>query len=192
MEFDSDDSDEELVLQVQKGNTEAFAMLVTRHTDYLYRIVWRTYPDIQEAEDIVQDVFLKYWMKPKQFDLSKGTRFRTWLTRVAMNRAIDMSRKKKPIPDYEYLLQQSMDDPNIPLHELEQKVEKMELEQAILNLPERQQQALNLCFYEDLKQKEAAEVMDVSVKALESLLMRAKKALYQILIDRKAGQNVTT
>ncbi len=191
MEFDLDDSDEELVLQVQKGDAEAFAMLVSRHTDYLYRIVWRTYPDIQEAEDIVQECFLKFWNKPKQFDHSKGTRFRTWITRVAMNRSIDMARKKKPTPDYEYLLQQSMDDPNIPLHELEKKVEKMELEEAIQHLPERQQQALNLCFYEDLKQKEAAEVMDVSLKALESLLMRAKKALYQIMIDRKAGQNAS-
>lgn len=187
MEFDSDDSDEELVFQVQKGHAPAFAMLVRRHTDYLYRIVWRTYPDVQEAEDIVQDVFLKFWNKPKQFDLSKGVRFKTWITRVAMNRAIDMLRKKKPVPDYDYLLQQSLDDPDIPLHELEQKVEKIELEQAILHLPERQQQALNLCFYEDMKQKDAADVMDVSVKALESLLMRAKKGLYQILTDRKVG-----
>lgn len=189
MEFDSDDSDEELVLQVQKGDAEAFAMLVTRHTDYLYRIVWRTYPDTQEAEDMVQDVFLKFWNKPKLFDLSKDVKFRTWLTRVAMNRAIDMSRKKRPIPDYEYLLQQSLDDPDIPLHELEQKVEKVELEEAIMHLPERQQQALNLCYYEDLRQKEAAEVMDISIKALESLLMRAKKSLYQILSERKASQN---
>ncbi len=185
MEFYSDDSDEELVLQVQKGHSEAFAMLVNRHTDYLYRIVWRTYPDTQEAEDVVQDVFLKFWHKPSLFDSTKGASFRTWLTRVAMNRAIDMLRKKKPIPDYDYLMQQSMNDPNIPLHELEEKVAKIELEQAISNLPERQQQALNLCFYEDLRQKDAAEIMDVSIKAMESLLMRAKKSLYQIMIERK-------
>lgn len=187
MGFESDYSDEELALQVQKGHAEAFAMLVKRHTDYLYRIVWRTYPDRHEAEDIVQDVFLKYWKQPKSYDATRGTKFRTWLTRVAMNRAIDMARKKKPIPDYEYLMQQKADDPNIPLQELEEKVAKMELEEAIRELPERQQQALNLYFYEEMPQKEVAEIMDVSVKALESLLMRAKKTLSHILAERKVA-----
>ena len=187
MGFESDHSDEELVRQVQKGHAEAFAMLVTRHTDYLYRIVWRTCPDRHEAEDIVQDVFMKFWKQPKSYDSSRGTKFRTWLTRVAMNRAIDVTRKKKPVPDYDYLMQQSMDDPNIPLHELEEKVAKVELEEAIRELPERQQHALNLYFYEDLPQKEVAEIMDISVKALESLLMRAKKTLFHMLAERKVA-----
>lgn len=185
MEFDSEDSDEELVLFLQKGDADAFAELVHRHTDYLFRIVWRTCPDSGEAEDIVQDVFLKFWKQPKVFDISRGVKFRTWITRVAMNRAIDVSRKKRPVPDYDYLLQQSMDDPDIPLHELEAKVASIELEQAIQNLPERQQHAINLCFYEDMPRKDAAEIMEVSVKALDSLLMRAKKALFDILSDRK-------
>ena len=185
MVFDSAESDEELAILVQEGSAEAFSMLVNRYTEYLFRIIWRTYPETQEAEDIVQDVFLKFWNKPKSFDIGRGVKFRTWMTRVAMNQAIDLARKKKPKPDYSYLMQQSMDDSNMPLHELEEKVAKVELEEAIQNLPERQQQALNLCFYEDIKQKEAAQIMDVSLKALESLLMRAKKSLYQIMTERE-------
>jgi len=58
---------------------------------------------------------------------------------------------------------------------------QMILEEAIAALPERQKVALNLCFYEGLSNKDAAQVMDVNIKALESLLMRAKKGLKDIL-----------
>jgi len=61
---------------------------------------------------------------------------------------------------------------------------QMILEEAIAALPERQKVALNLCFYEGLSNKDAAQVMDVNVKALESLLMRAKKGLKDILSRR--------
>ena len=60
MKIDADISDEDLVLLVQKdADAAAFSEIVNRHTHYLYRIVWRTYPDRHEAEDIVQDVFFE-------------------------------------------------------------------------------------------------------------------------------------
>ena len=178
-------TDEELVLQVQNGSHDAFAELVRRYSTYLYRVVWRTYPDKSEAEDIVQDVFLKFWDAPQKFDSERGVRFKTWISRVAVNRAIDASRKKKPVPDYEYLLQQKLEDEDIPLHDLERSVKKMELEAAIQSLPERQKLALDLCFYEEMKHKEAAEIMDVSVKGVEALLVRAKQTLRRILGERQ-------
>ena len=61
----------------------------------------------------------------------------------------------------------------------------MELEAAIQNLPERQKLALDLCFYEEMKHKEAAEIMDVSVKGVEALLVRAKQTLRHILGERQ-------
>jgi RNA polymerase sigma-70 factor (ECF subfamily) len=185
MKTDDTLSDEDLVLHVQKGSHEAFSVLVRRHTQYLYRIVWRTCPDRSEAEDIVQNVFMNFWTKPQSYDVYRDVKFKTWLTRVAINKAIDFYRKKRPIPDYEYLLQQSLDDPNMPLHDLERHIQKMELEQAINNLPEMQKWAVNLCLYEGIKNKEAAEIMEVSVKAVEALLMRARTTLKGVLKERR-------
>ena len=65
---------------------------------------------------------------------------------------------------------------------MEQAQQEQMLEDAIQELPERQKLALNLCFYEGLSNKEAAEIMEVGVKALESLLMRAKAGLKDILV----------
>ena len=78
---------------------------------------------------------------------------------------------------------------------LEQGTKQDALERAIQNLPERQKAALNLCFYEGFSNKEAAEILEIGIKALESLLMRAKKTLKADLIaeglldaeERKTG-----
>jgi RNA polymerase sigma-70 factor (ECF subfamily) len=170
-------SDEDLMMRVQKADHDAFSELVRRHTDRFYACAQRICADPGTSEDIVQDAFLKLWSRPEIWKQGKGAKFTTWFYRVVTNMALDYLRKKKPVLSDELLGYAADDkaprqDDVIILSEEEQA-----LEGAIDGLPERQKLALNLCFYEELSNKEAADILEIGVKALESLLMRAKAGL---------------
>ena len=174
------ESDESLMARVQRGDQQAFATLVRRHTQKFYAAAYRICGDMFEAEDVVQDAFLKLWNRPQVWDKNKGAKFTTWFYKVVTNLAIDQHRKKKPqanpdildvLPDNAQRADQAM------IETQEQKT----LERAIKNLPERQMAALNLCFYEGLTNREAADILGVGIKALESLLIRAKAGLREEL-----------
>lgn len=174
--IDHEHNDEELVRRISEGDHGAFAQLVERHSKLFFSAAFRMTNNTEEAEDIVQDAYVKLWQKPERFDPSKGVKFTTWFYRVVTNLAIDQTRKRKPQVKSE-VLDYMADDTPLADEQLSESDEQAVLEDAIQRLPERQRAALNLCFYEGLSNKEAAEVLEIGVKALESLLMRAKKAL---------------
>lgn len=173
-------SDEELMIRIQSSDHEAFSLLVMRHTKMFYAAAYRMYPYQDEAEDIVQEAFLKLWRKPEMWKTGKGAKFTTWFYRVVTNLAIDYARKKKDSKGSD-VLDRITDNTPDQQDMMEGDEQQKLLEDAIQELPERQKMALNLCFYEELSNKEAAEIMNIGVKALESLLMRAKSGLRDIL-----------
>ena len=175
-----DISDESLMERVCSADHQAFAQLVERHSGLFYAAAFRMCHNQQDAEDIVQDAFLKLWNKPQVFDASKGAKFTTWFYRVVTNLAIDRMRRKKPQSGSD-VLELMADKKPLADQALEEQDQQDVLEDAIARLPERQKAALNLCFYEGMSNKDAAEILGVGVKALESLLMRAKKALKEDL-----------
>ncbi len=179
----SDYSDESLMDLVVKADHEAFSVLVTRYTNMFYAAAYRSCGDQDAAEDIVQDAFLKLWNKPQVWDSSRGAKFSTWFYRVVTNQAIDYMRKKKKTKGSD-ALERISDDRDDAQETMERAEKEAMLEGAIQDLPERQKTALNLCFYEGLSNKDAAGIMGVSVKGLESLLMRAKAGLKDSLKRR--------
>ena len=179
-EMAGDISDEELVRRISEGDHGAFAQLVERHSKLFFTAAFRMVNNSEEAEDIVQDAYIKLWQKPQSFDASKGVKFTTWFYRVVTNLAIDATRKRKPQTNPD-VLDVMADKAPLADEQLSENDQQAVLEEAIQRLPERQRAALNLCFYEGLSNKEAAEILDVGIKALESLLMRAKKALKEDL-----------
>jgi RNA polymerase sigma-70 factor, ECF subfamily len=171
------DTDELLMSRIRGGDHSAFSILVRRHSKMFYAAAYRMCGDAQGSEDTVQEAFLKLWQKPDAWDPAKGTKFTTWFYRVVTNLAIDRQRreKKKYVnPDVMNVIPDRAPDAEQKLRVGE---EEEILERAIAALPERQRTALNLCVYEGLSNKEAADVLGVGVKALESLLMRAKAGL---------------
>ena len=92
-----EDDDESLVARICERDHRAFATLVRRHTDRFYACAWRMCGNDAQAEDIVQDAFLKLWARPDAFKPDRGARFTTWFTRVVTNLAIDTMRRKKPL-----------------------------------------------------------------------------------------------
>lgn len=177
--------DEELMSRIQTGDHAAFSMLVRRHTGRFYACAYRMCQEPVTAEDIVQEAFMKLWARPEIWKSAtakkSGAKFTTWFYRVVTNMALDVLRKKKPVLADE-LLNYTADDRPAQDEEMVVSEEEAALEQAIAKLPERQKAALNLCFYEGVSNKDAAEILDVGLKALESLLMRAKASIKDELI----------
>ena len=167
--------DETLISMIQAGNQEAFAEIVHRHSHRFYRIAYRILFLKDDAEDVVQDSFLKLWEKRLLWNPDKDTKFTTWFYRIVINLSLDYNRKKKPLHVSEHI--QYADDKPLPEKQVDEKQKQEILDRIIRELPVRQQTALNLCFYEGISNKEAADIMGLKLKALQSLIMRAKMTL---------------
>lgn len=180
-----DDTDESLMLLIKQGNHQAFAILVRRHTDRFYAGAFRMCGNRSEAEDMIQDAFLKIWNKPDLWKEDKGARFTTWFYRILLNQNTDRLRKTKKSTSDETVLSFIADSRETPEGQALQNDEERQIEAALAALPERQKTALNLCFYEGLSNADAADAMGVKVKALESLLMRAKAGVRDYLKSKQ-------
>ena len=175
------DDDARLMERISKGDSLAFAALVQRHTTRFYRVAYRFTGNRTEAEDMVQEAFLKLWERPLMWQVDRNTAFTTWFYRIVVNLCLDYKKKKKPLPllDDSWVVDERKTHEETMVHEQKQ----LWLEAQIAALPERQGTALNLCFYEELSNKDAAQIMGIRLKALQSLLMRAKMTLKEKLKD---------
>jgi RNA polymerase sigma-70 factor (ECF subfamily) len=173
--------DHELLALIQEGNSQAFSQLVERHTDRFYRLAFRYLQNKEAAEDVVQDAFLKLWENPGLWQPERNSKFTTWFYRIVVNLSLDLRKKKKPEALDE---ETSLVDEREPADEaMIQAQAQRALEKEIAALPERQRTALNLCFDQGLSNQEAAEIMGLNLKALQSLIMRAKRTLKDRMKD---------
>lgn len=167
--------DAQLLERIGKQDHAAYEALVRRHATRYFRLACRFLSNRSEAEDIVQDAFLKLWEKPQMWQPGKNAAFTTWFYRIVLNQCLDYTKKKRPLQLIdEIAVQDPRETQEARLLEQEQE---LRLNRQISLLPERQRIALNLCFYEGLSNQEAADIMGIRLKALQSLLMRAKSTL---------------
>lgn len=165
-------SDADLVTLVSQGNERAFGELLQRYQNAVYGFARRFLADSQEAEDVAQETFLRLFRVSGRYrpEASLGT----FLLKIARNICIDLLRKKRP-----ELMEQlpEMANEDTPLVLLEGAIETGRLERAINNLPVNQRSALLLRHGEHLRYNQIAEVMNLTVGAVESLLVRARRTL---------------
>lgn len=176
-----DKSDVQLADFVVNGNHAAFAELVARHTDKFFALAFRTLQHQGDAEDVVQCCFIKFWQRPQLWQSDKSL-FTTWFYRVVVNACYDHKRRysrevSATLETFERILPMSPSGEDVAADDQQQNWRIACLEAAIGSLPDSQRDALNLVVYSELPQKQAAGILGVSVKALESLLVRAKRNL---------------
>jgi RNA polymerase sigma-70 factor (ECF subfamily) len=177
------DPDEDLVRRIGAGDKRAAAELVRRHLPKMVGLGRRMLGDAAEAEDVAQEVFLRVWKHAAAWKPGQA-KFETWMHRVAMNLCLDRLRRgvrnagevSPEIPDAQASATRSLDDM--------QRRERVR--DALQVLPERQRAALVLCYYQERTNIEAAEILGVSVDALESLLSRARRTLKTELSAERA------
>lgn len=150
----------------------------------VYRVAYRMLQDRAEAEDVTQETFLRAWKALP--DWQPRAKFSTWACTVALNLCRDRLRKKKPVLMDE--LPERVDTALRPEEALASQQGLANIAEKIAALPERQREALTLCALEGMSNIEAAAAMDVGVRALESLLARARRALRASLSGDRVGE----
>lgn len=174
------DPDEALVARVGRGDPAAVRALMARKLPRLMSLAQRMLNDSAEAEDVVQETFLRAWKQAPAWRPG-AARFDTWMHRVALNLCYDRLRRRREVV---------MDDPPdqadegpAPDRGLEAQDVGRQVGAAMQALPERQREAITLCHYQEMTNIEAAAVMGLSVDALESLLARGRRGLRSALVD---------
>ncbi len=162
-----------LLERVHERDEPAFNELVTRHYSLAFRLCARVLGNAADAEDVVQEAFVKLWNNPPQ--LRDGGALRAWIMRVGRNLAIDRLRQRRPGSDSE--LELLVDGSTAPDGQMRHGQAATRVSDAMARLPERQRTALQLTYFEGLGNQDTASMMDISVEAVESLLSRARRKL---------------
>jgi len=179
-------SDEELARQAS-ADEKALDVLIKRYTSHIYNFIFHYLGDAGDAEDVVQEVFVKVWKNLKKFDSSK--KFKTWLFTIAKNTAVDFLRKKKmavfsDFTDYdgndfivETITDQSLSadivfDQNLTANDLKQATQKLDREDRTI---------ISLYFNNGFNFREIAEILNKPLNTVKSRLRRSLLRLKAIL-----------
>lgn len=169
-----DDPDAALLARLAAGDDEAARQLAARHLGRLHGHAMRMLGDRAEAEDVVQDTFIKAWRIAPRWREGQA-RFSTWLYQVASNACLDRLRRRRPTEDIDERVDAAPGPgPEAVLAEAQRGAQ---VQAALDALPPRQKTALLLFHHQGLSQAEASAAMGISEDALESLLARARRTL---------------
>jgi RNA polymerase sigma-70 factor (ECF subfamily) len=163
-------SDEELMQAVQQGDLSAFEQIVLRHQAAVWSVACRFLSDPAEAEDVAQEAFLRVLNAAPRY--RPTAKFKTYLLQIAGRLCLDRLRKKRPIYTDDPPEQSSGE--KSPDRALMERERRQLVRQAMDELPPQQRLALVLRYDEALKYEEIADVLQISVKAVERLLGRGR------------------
>jgi len=172
-----DDSDEALMARVAKGDQAAFRLLARRHLPAMAGLARRILGNAAEAEDVAQEAMLRVWTHAPRWQPLAA--LRTWLTRVVVNLCLD---RKRRAPMLELEAAGEVADPTPGAGEQAEADERDRLlAAAIESLPARQRTAIVLTYREGMSNAQVADMLETSVSAVETLLVRGKQNLRRAL-----------
>lgn len=169
-----DDIDNNLITQLRKGNKTAFKLLFEKYGTRLYQFSMKYLRDKEDAEDLLNEVFLKIW--ENRNTLKTNTSFQSYLFAIAYNnirqRFLKRSREEKYIQIFakEYLVDSSMEEDQLDYLLFVQKINKM-----IELLPARRMEIFKMNYKEEFKNQEIAEKLGLSEQFVKNQLSLARK-----------------
>ncbi|GJM34182.1 MAG: RNA polymerase sigma factor [Saprospiraceae bacterium] len=166
----------QIITSIANGDRQAFQKLYALFGDKVYNTAITYAQDKEDAEEITQDVFTSIFRNAAKF---KGdAAVNTWIYRITVNTSLNHLKRKKRFSFLKFgqleLQKPDFDHPGILL---EKKEDAKALFKVIDSLPDKQKTAFILSFVEELPRQEVADIMELSLKAVESLLQRAKANL---------------
>lgn len=181
----------ELIRLLRQKDEDAFKWLVETYRNKVFGTVLNILQDVEDAEDSAQEVFIQVYESVTSF--KQQSSLSTWIYRIAVRKALDKLRKRKTRQKLRIFLpwwmpgETKREDGNFyhPGIALENKQKAAILFRAIDALPEKQKIALTLIKVQGLSYEEAAAILQQSIKAIESLISRAKQNLQKHLKDIK-------
>ena len=178
-----DDADDvRLMRLVGRGETNAFEELIEKHQALVAGTVARMLGSNSDVEDIAQQVFIRVWKSARRY--VPRAKFTTWLLKITRNLVFNEMRRTKRRPHIPLQPEQGAENATLrdetnpaPDASLLESELQQAIEDAIQQLPETQRMALVLRRYEQLSYEQIAEVLDLSVPAVKSVLFRARTEL---------------
>jgi RNA polymerase sigma factor (sigma-70 family) len=177
--------EDSLILQKfedEKTRNESFSMLLDKYQQKVYWHIRRMVLNHDDADDLVQDVFIKVWKNLINF--RQDSQLYTWIYRIATNECITFLKKKRqknnvPIDDLTEQLSQNLNEENYFSGDAIQK----KLQEALLTLPEKQKLVFNMKYFDDLKFQEISDILGTSVGALKASYHLAVKKIEHHLLS---------
>jgi RNA polymerase sigma-70 factor (ECF subfamily) len=167
----------------ESSRNEAFSLLLKKYQERIYWHIRRMVLDHDDADDLVQDVFIKVWKNLANF--RSDSQLYTWIYRIASNECITFLNRKKlrnsiSLEDSEgqYLLETLAESPYFDGDKAQMKLQK-----ALLSLPEKQRLVFNMKYFDDLKYDEISDILGTSVGALKASFHIAVKKIEHILLN---------
>ena len=176
----NDDAD--LVRKAQAGDLGAFEELVRRHQQGLFSYLYRMCRNSSDAEEMAQAAMVRAWEKLAGF--RGASSFKTWLYRIGTNLCFNLRTRRKPTEELDETM--AAPDAERPEAAFRQKVREEAVHRALALLPDDQRAALVLSVYQDMSYKEIAETMGKTLRAVDSLLFRAKTNVRKALAEDRA------
>jgi len=166
-------TDHDLMARAATGDERAFRLLAERHAGRAFGLARRILGNEAMAEDIVQEAFLRVWINAPRW--RPQAQFRTWLYRIVVNLCLNAKRRARDLP---LAAAEHVADPAPSADaQLETRERDLRIAAAVDALPERQRAAIVLTYQEGLANAEVADVLDTSISGVETLLVRARRAL---------------
>ncbi|MBU2982921.1 RNA polymerase sigma factor [Lentibacter algarum] len=171
-------SDAALLTLFANGDKEASAVLTRRLVPVVLAHAFRLLGVRAEAEDVAQEAMLRLWKIAPEWRQGEA-KVTTWLYRVTANLCTDKLRKRRSVP-LESVAEPLDESASVP-EQMQDKARMQALDDALAQLPDRQRQAVVLRHIEEMQNPQIAEIMEISVEAVESLTARGKRALTKAL-----------
>ena len=176
--------DEELIESILSGKTQLYEEIIKRYQNKVYSTVYSYTRDYEEAKDLTQEIFIKIYNNLPNF--KNKSQFSTYLYRVAVNRCIDWTRKRRlktvsamffqeedEIEIYEYIADLSNNPEEILLKEEDGNI----LREVINNLPEIYRTVMIMFYFQDFSPQEIADILEIPRKTVDTRLYRARNML---------------
>lgn len=176
------DNEKTLIQRAQKGNHDAFAILVDEHQRYVYNLALRVVKDENEALDLTQETFVRAWTALSNF---KGkSQFRTWLYRIVTNLCYNrLPNLRRSLNDLGDEVMEDIPETNFnnPVQEFESNETRRHLHQAIEDLDEKYQLLITLRYQSELSYEEIASTLNLPLGTVKTGIFRAKEQLRRSL-----------
>lgn len=163
------------IKEVLAGNKKAYAHLIRKYKNPLYATVLRMTKNPADAQDLVQEVFIKVYHRLDKYE-EKGS-FSSWLYRMAINHCMDEFRKKSHQMKSSEVKEEDVVNGNHPEIVYLQKEKNRQLERLVGTLPEDERMIILLRYVNELSYQEISELLDIPLSTVRNKLFRAKKKM---------------
>ena len=180
-------ADSILIQRMAQGDQQALELLYDRHVRLVHSVAYGVVQNREAAEEVTLDVFSRAWASAASYDHGQA-QVRTWLSRMARNRAIDWLRREKVRPSLHSVTwaevgHEPQAETIAPEQAVQARVEQEQVRQALATLPPEQQEALALAFFQGYSHSEVAAALAQPLGTVKGRIRAALKSLRTLLAD---------